>query len=72
MSETMIWTIALITLIPYLAWINLRTWRSGEISSADDGGRVVERILRARQPIKYWTILIANVALIVVLTSWVI
>ena len=72
MSENLIWTVALIALIQYLAWINLRRWRSGEISSANDGGWVVERILRSRQPIKYWAILVANVALIIVFTAWVI
>ncbi|MDR5726770.1 MAG: hypothetical protein RB191_04795 [Terriglobia bacterium] len=72
MSETVIWTVALIALIPFLVWINLRRWRSGEISSASGNGWVVERILRARQPIKYWTILVANVTLIVALTAWVI
>ncbi|HSM95590.1 MAG TPA: hypothetical protein VLT91_06080 [Rhizomicrobium sp.] len=72
MSETVIWTVALIALIPFLVWINLRRWRSGEISSASGDRRVVERILRSRQPVKYWAILIANVTLIAVLTAWVI
>ncbi len=72
MSETLIWTVALIALIPFLVWINLRRWRSGETSSAGGDGWVVERILRSRHPIKYWTLLVANVPLIFALTAWVI
>ena len=68
-SENFIWTLALIVIIPYLTWINLHRWRSGEIS--DDSKPVIDKILRSKQPIKYWTILTATVALIVVLIAWV-